>query len=649
MAYVVNIFILSGYVFFAELVIVISVCPTINSPCQGNVSLVNGTFNGSEASFTCAKGYVINGSDVITCKNKTWSAPVPVCLILDCELPPVPPNGSVRLISGTTTYGSVAVLACNTGYEPSLPEYSYCDVDGWTNSTFGCQIKSCPSGDWLKIPNGILAPTVSNITDYGSTALVTCNVGYVVSGDNVTVCDADSKWRDHGSCVEKDCGQPVVNAYIRLTYVKTTFRSIAIARCQSGYDVDGSTDIIECGHDGFWRPDIRCVKKAYHIPECPAVDPPINGNISFSNGPFNGSVGSLACKEGYKISGKQTITCSNGTWSGQRPVCELIDCGSPVPTAKSTVTYGETKVGSKAVMDCTTGYEINGATDTMTCRQNGTWGPEITCFKTGCTDLPAMNNGKYTFYADKIRNKTTVTLACNNGYTLSGVDSSVCDGSWSQLGICEKIRCPTGDFMTIPNGAITLNVKDVNDYGSTALVACNVGYVLMGESITTCQADKTWSAHGTCEKCSTPVERTGDYPQAYTISGATVGGLIVGIIVGVGSMVVYMRRKSVVPKSGSKTPEIASQNHYFAQRGNNSGQSPMTEKSKPKNEKQQRNTANGQEDSHEYLELQNQDNARVVTNEIYESAGGNSKQSNDRNEPLAKVPRENYINMDLKN
>ncbi|KAH3846134.1 hypothetical protein DPMN_088430 [Dreissena polymorpha] len=61
----------------------------------------------------------------------------------------------------------------------------------------------------------------------------------------------------------------------------------------------------------------------------------------------------------------------------------FLDCGSPVPTPKSNVKYGETKVGSKAVVDCTTGYEINGATDTMMCRQNGTWGPEITCFKTG--------------------------------------------------------------------------------------------------------------------------------------------------------------------------------------------------------------------------------------------------------------------------
>ncbi|KAH3846148.1 hypothetical protein DPMN_088445 [Dreissena polymorpha] len=61
----------------------------------------------------------------------------------------------------------------------------------------------------------------------------------------------------------------------------------------------------------------------------------------------------------------------------------FLDCGSPVPTAKSTVTYGETKVGSKALVDCTIGYEINSTTDTMTCRQNGTWGPEITCFKTG--------------------------------------------------------------------------------------------------------------------------------------------------------------------------------------------------------------------------------------------------------------------------
>ncbi|XP_052272975.1 uncharacterized protein LOC127873241 [Dreissena polymorpha] len=157
--------------------------------------------------------------------------------------------------------------------------------------------------------------------------------------------------------------------------------------------------------------------------------------------------------------------------------------------------------------------------------------------------------------------------------------------------------CPTGDFMTIPNGAITLNAKDVNDYGSTAMVACNVGYVLMGESITTCQADKTWSAHGSCQKCSTPMERTGDYPHADTISGASVGGLIVGIIVGVGSTVVYMRRKSPVPKSGPIKAETA-------QREDESGQIQMTDRNKPKNEKQQKSRAN--------------DESREVVNPSYE-------------------------------
>ncbi|KAH3846135.1 hypothetical protein DPMN_088431 [Dreissena polymorpha] len=69
------------------------------------------------------------------------------------------------------------------------------------------------------------------------------------------------------------------------------------------------------------------------------------------------------------------------------------------------------------------------------------------------------------------------------------------------------------------------------------------------------------------------MERTGDYPHADTISGASVGGLIVGIIVGVGSTVVYMRRKSPVPKSGPIKAETA-------QREDESGQIQMTGKCK---------------------------------------------------------------------
>ena len=61
----------------------------------------------------------------------------------------------------------------------------------------------------------------------------------------------------------------------------------------------------------------------------------------------------------------------------------ILDCGPPIAPSNSNVTFVGTKFGNTAVVHCETGYQIDGATDTMTCESNGMWSSGIVCAQIG--------------------------------------------------------------------------------------------------------------------------------------------------------------------------------------------------------------------------------------------------------------------------
>ena len=55
-------------------------CPGLTIPANGKV-VVNGTFPGDTAMYSCDMGFVLEGVDTITCEDDgAWSAGPPVCI-----------------------------------------------------------------------------------------------------------------------------------------------------------------------------------------------------------------------------------------------------------------------------------------------------------------------------------------------------------------------------------------------------------------------------------------------------------------------------------------------------------------------------------------------------------------------------------------
>ncbi|XP_078663210.1 E-selectin-like [Branchiostoma floridae x Branchiostoma belcheri] len=135
----------------------------------------------------------------------------------------------------------------------------------------------------------------------------------------------------------------------------------------------------------------------------------------------------FTCNTGYNLVGPSTLTClEDGTWDGSPPTCEAVQLQCPTltpPLNGYLDLYGTS-------FRCHAGYNLVGPS-TLTCLENGTWdGNPPTCEVVQCPVLAAPENGEKTggnSYQD------VVTFTCDPGYVLDGSSSLTCgaDATWS--------------------------------------------------------------------------------------------------------------------------------------------------------------------------------------------------------------------------
>ncbi|XP_051173056.1 sushi, von Willebrand factor type A, EGF and pentraxin domain-containing protein 1-like isoform X5 [Leptopilina boulardi] len=143
----------------------------------------------------------------------------------------------------------------------------------------------------------------------------------------------------------------------------------------------------------------------------------------------NYNKGLVLCNDFHVLQGDSTLTCINGKWSGERPICIPYTC------LKSSETY----------------YYID----------NGM-----------AVDRKIGNDGQ-----------VYVEYSCNKNYTLIGRNWAVCiDGEWSNLPpqckLSKNLKCPEISFKY---GQIQLN-----DEGDIATLTCDLNYLLTGNSTIIC-------------------------------------------------------------------------------------------------------------------------------------------------------------------
>ncbi|XP_052265548.1 uncharacterized protein LOC127868028 isoform X2 [Dreissena polymorpha] len=97
----------------------------------------------------------------------------------------------------------------------------------------------------------------TTVTKYGTVVKISCNHGYVLSGENIVKCNADSVWSDSATCNPYDCGSAAPENGVASAPNGTTYQKQAIVQCNAGYRLNGSS-VIECNATG-WNDSVSCV------------------------------------------------------------------------------------------------------------------------------------------------------------------------------------------------------------------------------------------------------------------------------------------------------------------------------------------------------------------------------------------------------
>ncbi|XP_060568314.1 CUB and sushi domain-containing protein 1-like [Ruditapes philippinarum] len=240
------------------------------------------------------------------------------------------------------------------------------------------------------------------------------------------------------------------------------------------------------------------------------TDPtPASGSNILSNGLAHGSVAHVSCDTGFQLNGDSIIICDNGTWS-YNTSCDIRDCGDPTPTSGFS-NHTSTTYQSTADITCDTGYDLQGSSF-ITCQSNGAWSETPFCQAHDCGSI-ILTDGSVSTPGGRTYGQTA-SLTCNTGYTLNGPSVVEClaDG-WNDTSTCDSVVCsnpaPPNGVSDAPSGFM---------YNELALISCDTGYTLSGDTLILCQANGTWTDSPTCEinDCGDPTPINGSISTGST-------------------------------------------------------------------------------------------------------------------------------------
>ncbi|XP_038605154.1 complement receptor type 1-like isoform X2 [Tachyglossus aculeatus] len=299
--------------------------------------------------------------------------------------------------------------------------------------------------------------------------------------------------------VDGDCGVPK-----RLTsaQLKEEFRgqqkfphgAQVLYECRPGYSNPFRKPVnITCLEDDEWS----SISEFCERRSCLNPGTPPNGRVDIPEDLKFGSQIHYTCEEGFKLIGSPTSTCElvhgKVAWSEDEPICEAISCLPPPKIAHGTSNAGDEAsypYGSAVTYECehsprgSDKYSLIG-NHTISCTLNskneGVWSSEPPrCEVVKCTK-PAVSNGKITsVYKSEYNYRDTAMLECNSGYVLRGQSVIVCEvgDKWSPaIPVCEEEYDLTN--LKIPNGKVLSSSKTVKE-GDIVTVECDSNYSLEG-------------------------------------------------------------------------------------------------------------------------------------------------------------------------
>ncbi|XP_052796464.1 sushi, von Willebrand factor type A, EGF and pentraxin domain-containing protein 1-like [Mya arenaria] len=465
--------------------------PTLN---QGHVTS-NATTFPSSTTYTCEPGYILSGNSTIQCLSSgQWSSMRASCKPVDCHAPPTLNHGHVT--SNATTFPSSTTYTCEPGYILSGNSTIQCLSSGqWSSKRASCKPVDCHAAPTLNQGH-----VTSNATTFPSSTTYTCEPGYILSGNSTIQCLSSGQWSSmRASCKPVDChAAPTLNQG-HVSSNATTFPSSTTYTCEPGNILSGNSTI-QCLSSGHWSP-LRASCKPVDCGAAPGID---NGNVSSVKTTYL-SVAIYTCETGYNISGNNTIQCMrNGNWSSVMATCSPVDCGAAPDIDHGNVSSVETTYLFVATYTCETGYNIRGD-NIIHCMSNGNWSSVMaTCSPVDCNAPSTIENGNVTAQTTTYHSVASYTCDPGYDIIGSRTIQCMSNGNWSHTqATCKPVDLlnsykvfvisytDCGAAPDIDHG----NVSSVETtYLFVATYTCETGYNIRGDNIIHCMSNGNWSS-----------------------------------------------------------------------------------------------------------------------------------------------------------
>lgn len=472
-------------------------CPQPEEISNGIVD-VQGLMYLSKALYSCKTGYNLLGNSTILCGERgIWIGGVPSCRPIECSIPTQIVHGQV--VYTKLQFGHIATYSCHRGYRLQGPETLRCLASAeWDVEPPACVQMSCIPPK--PIENGFVE---GQDHSFGVTIFYSCFPGFQLVGQDHLTCEEFGWSSSFPVCVPSDCGLPPhidFGDYVRvLGGASETTKDTEILGSPMDLSFLHGTRIEYRCHKGYeLSTPVRLVCQedggwngtapSCIPPECAVPPSPEHGSVNLTDSSL-GRMIKYTCQEGYELDGEPLRQCISGRlWTNDTPVCRPVSCVDPGAVANGTARGGAFVYPEVLHYECIAGFILRGK-ETITCQANGQWsGQKPRCEPISCgrPNVPS----DITFKGEEFNYKHEIELSCEPGFLLQGKSISTCqaDGTWSHNSpTCIPARC--GKPSPIPNGSVL-----GSDFGLNSKVRyeCDDGFTLHGDPTRICQSDGHW-------------------------------------------------------------------------------------------------------------------------------------------------------------
>ncbi|KAH3729507.1 hypothetical protein DPMN_055479 [Dreissena polymorpha] len=241
-------------------------CEPIVTDCGSTPAILNGVYTllntanttyGSLANVTCDAGYESHFSQIICQANAMWTTAN--CIPKDCGSTPTILNGAYTFSNKiNTTYASLANVTCDAGYESNVSQIMCQTNATWTKAN--CFPKDC--GPLSKPDNGDVVLNAG--TKYEAVANYSCNDGFQLVGDTSRICRHTGTWSGvQPTCAKKESPKVVCTAQTDshgVDWGEVLAGDMRVKSCEAGFTGNVTR---KCLEDGKWQlPNYNCIRTA---------------------------------------------------------------------------------------------------------------------------------------------------------------------------------------------------------------------------------------------------------------------------------------------------------------------------------------------------------------------------------------------------